>query len=169
MRSRRAIIAAVKTAQSAKTGAPWVNFREHVYPAVAGTLDAIKGDVESGLVGDLRRRAVGEVIADMLMLAKETLADGATSVAAVLAAAAFEDTIRRMASILANIHDRRKLSDVLIALKDAKALEGAQFGIGQSYLQFRNDAMHADWSKVDGPAVSSCIGFVEQLVLKHFS
>ncbi len=37
---------------------------------------AMKADVESGLVGSIERRAVGEVIADMLGLAKEALADG---------------------------------------------------------------------------------------------
>jgi hypothetical protein len=162
----------VKAAQSAKDGAPFYNFDRHVKPAVLGTLRAIKGDVENGLVGDLRRRAVGEVVADMLLLAKEALADkrdAAKNVAAVLAAASFEDTIRKMGSAFAQVEDRRDLADVLSALKKSAVLEGAPFTTAQGYLKFRNDALHADWDKLDASVIGSCITFVEHLLLKHFS
>ena len=45
---------------------------------------------------------------------------------------------------------------------------GASLLIGLSYLEFRNDALHADWDKLDGAAVASRLAFVEVLLLKHF-
>jgi len=55
-----------------------------------GLLRGMRADVEAGLVGGLERRAVGEILADMLGLAREALqhgTDGSRNVAAVLTAA----------------------------------------------------------------------------------
>jgi hypothetical protein len=38
----------------------------------------------------------------------------------------------------------------------------------QSHFQFRNDAMHADWNKIDRVAVSTVFALVQELLLKHF-
>jgi hypothetical protein len=69
------------------------------------------------------------------------------NVAAVLVAAGFEDTIRRMGAAFCNIHTRDPLQNVVVALKNAGVLVGAQFGTVQAQLQFRIDALHADWTK----------------------
>ena len=148
-----------------------VAFPQYVWPVVVGTLQALKADIKAGLAGTIHRRAIGEVVADMLGLAKEALADGGDggrNVAAVLAAASCEDVIRKMGATFAGVHDRRDLEKVLLALKDAKILEGAPFTTGQGYLKFRNDALHADWSKLNSAVVGSCIAFVEALLTKHF-
>ena len=58
-------------------------------PTIQGALRAVKRDVESGLVGRITLRAAGEVLGDMLGLAKEALEEGAENrknVAAVLVA-----------------------------------------------------------------------------------
>jgi hypothetical protein len=147
-------------------------FLRTVWPVVQGSLRAMKADVESGLVGTIERRATGEIIADMLALAKEALehgSDGAKDVAAVLTAAAYEDTIRKMGAALAGVAGRPDLSDVIGALKSAGIITGAPLSIALSYLKFRNDALHADWARLDAAAVASCISFVERLVLQHFS
>jgi hypothetical protein len=52
-----------------------------------------------------------------------------------------------MGATLAGVVGRPPLSDVLTALKNAKVLEGATFTTAQSYLKFRNDALHADWAQ----------------------
>jgi hypothetical protein len=165
------LVEAAKRARDGKSYAH-TNFNTHLKPVVLGTLHAMRGDIEAGLIGDLRRHAVGEVIADIVSLAREAMADGsegAKNVAAVLAAASFEDTIRKMGSSFANIEERIQLSDVLVALKKVGVLDGAPFTTAQSYLKFRNDALHADWGKLDAAVIGSCISFVEHLLLKHFS
>ena len=125
------ILESAKTAPARKDGTIANNYVHDVWPAAKGVLAAMRKEVEAGLVGDLRRRGVGETLADMLTLAKEAVSDGALNVAAVLAAAAFEDTFRRMESTLAAVYDRRPLSEVLIALKQA-ILDGAPFTIAQA-------------------------------------
>jgi hypothetical protein len=90
-------------------------------------------------------------------------------VAAVLAAAAFEDTIRKMGAQLCGIQTRDDLSKIVIALKTQGILVGAQFGTVQAQLQFRNDALHADWNKIDAVGVRTVLQLVQELLLKHFS
>ena len=123
-----------------------------------------------GILTSIRRAITGEVLSDLLKLSRTVLEDTGDSpknVAAVLAAAALEDTIRRMAE-RNGIDAEGKLSEVLSALKSTGVIQGAQVGIAQSYLGFRNKALHANWDQIDRPEVVSVLGFVEQLILKQF-
>src|SRR5207248_2452638 len=95
--------------------------------------------------------------------------ESAKNVSAVLVAAAFEDLIRRMGTELASIVGRPKLEEVVNALKNAGVLKGGEVATAQSYLKFRNDALHADWAKVQKSQVTSCTAFVEALLVNHFS
>jgi nicotinamide mononucleotide adenylyltransferase len=112
------------------------------------------------------------VLTDLIQLARTVLNerdDGAKNVAAVLAAAAFEDTIRRMGETFAGVIGKDDLASVLTKLKDAEVMKSPQIGTAQSYLSFRNHALHANWEDVQRESVHSILGFVEQLLLKHFS
>jgi hypothetical protein len=120
----------------------------------------------------LRVGVAGEILAQLIGLAKETIGDRtdeAKNVAAVLAASAYEGLIRRMGEEFAGVTDRPKLEAVITALKVANILKGGQVGTAQSYLQFRNDSLHADWNKVDRSQVESRLAFSESLLTKHFS
>ncbi len=128
----------------------------------------LKRELELGLLGNLRMTLAGETIADLITLAKQCK-DDSKEVAAVLAAAAFEDTIRRLGSERAGVSGRPDLADVLTILKDQGITQGPQVGIAQSYLKFRNDALHADWDKIENESIAAVLGFVEILILKHFS
>jgi hypothetical protein len=137
-----------------------------------GALKNLKREIESGLTGSIRQQVTGEVLTDFIQLSRAALdqhTDGAKNVAAVLAASAFEDTIRRMGATLAGVLGRDDLSEVLTKLKDAGVIQSPQIGIAQSYLSFRNHALHANWDKIDSASIQSILGFVEQLLLKHFA
>ncbi len=137
-----------------------------------GALKNLRHEVEKGLVGSLRREVTGEVLGDLLQLGKVTLDEGTDSsknVAAVLVAAAFEDTIRRLGATYCGITTRESLPDILARLKAAEVLKGSQVGVVQSHFQFRNDAMHADWNKTDVVGVKTVMALVQELLLKHFS
>lgn len=141
---------------------------EHAYGAIANA----KRELESGLIVKVRVFVAGEVLSALVSLAKDTLQErdeGAKNVSAVLIAAAFEDLIRRMREEFAGVSGRPKLEEVIIALKSSEVLKGGQVSTALSYLPFRNDSLHADWDKVDRSQVQSCIGFVESLLVKHFS
>lgn len=145
-----------------------------IYPigqAVKGAIKNLKEEIESGMLGSLYKRLAGEIITDFLLLAKFTLeegSDGAKNVASVLAAAAFEDTIRRMGYELGGVTERKKLAEIIHLLKDASILRAPQLGIAVSYLSFRNHALHADWEKIDRSSIHSILSFTEQLLLMHF-
>jgi len=136
-----------------------------------GMLKALEAEINLGLIGSLERTLTGEVLTDFLQLARTAFSetgDDAKNVSAVLAASLFEDTIRRIAGVNGISHKER-LQDVIIELKEAKILQGSQVGIANSYLNFRNSALHAQWDKLERESVASVLSFVEQLLLKHFS
>lgn len=102
----------------------------------------------------LRVLVAGEILSELIRLGKEVLQeqrDEAKDVAAVLIAVAFEDLMRRMGSELAG---RPKLEQVLTS---AGLLQGGEVRTAQSYLKFRNDSLHANWTKVSRAQVESCI------------
>ena len=138
--------------------------------AAQGTLKNLKSEIESGLIKNFRLEVAADVLTDFLQLARTALdqnTEGAKNVAAVLAAAAFEDTIRRLGSSI-GVVAQEGLADVLHKLKDAGVIQSPQVGIAQSYLSFRNHALHANWDKVERASIQSVLGFVEQLLIKHF-
>jgi hypothetical protein len=57
----------------------------------------------------------------------------------------------------------------MTALKLANVLTGAPLTTALSYLKFRNDALHADWSKITAGLVASLIAFTEGPVLEHLT
>lgn len=135
----------------------------------AGLLRNLAGEIRLGLVDSLRGRIIGEVSSDSLQLSRQLLNDGNVNTAAVLVAASFEETLRRMGSEFAEVAGRPKLADVITALKDHELLRGAEVGSAQSYLQFRNHALHAEWDKIEKSVVVAVLAFVEQLLIRHFS
>jgi hypothetical protein len=149
-----------------------VSTMDRLMPGISGMLENLLSEVQSGLLGNLKNRFTGEVLSDFIGLAREALSEDtseAKNVAAVLAAAAYEDTLRRIGSEFAQIHDRPELQMIISELKKRNILEGPQVGIASAYLKFRNDALHADWAKIDRASIESALGFVEQLLFKHFA
>jgi hypothetical protein len=146
---------------------------EHeIFDTARGSLQNLKAEIEAGLLGTLSRSIAGEILSDFIQLANTALQSRdskAKDVGAVLAAAAFEDTIRKMGVQFCGIETREALSDIAIALKQKGVLVGSQFGTVQAQLQFRNDALHADWEKIDVVGVRTVLQLVQELLLKHFA
>jgi hypothetical protein len=108
----------------------WATGHSRLSLTTAGALKNVKQEIEAGLIGSLSQQVTGEVLSDFIKLARAVLeeqGEGHKNVAAVLAAAAFEDTIRRMGAALAGIRGDENLQDVLISLKDQGFLRGPQF------------------------------------------
>ena len=101
-------------------------------------------------------------------MARKALDDNKDA-AAVLACAALEDALKRVAMKESLDVDDKDMSDVINALKTKGAIKGAQVPIVQSYVKLRNKAFHAEWDKIDKGSVSSVIGFTEQFLLSYFS
>lgn len=131
----------------------------------------LKQEIDADFLGSLQQTITSEVLTDFVALSREVLdrdtSDSSKNVSAVLAAAAFEDTLRRLATTRGIAH-MDKLGELVNELKSQNILQGSQVGIAISYLNFRNSAMHAQWDRVDRAGIASVLGFVEQLLLSHF-
>jgi hypothetical protein len=136
-----------------------------------GAIKNLQAEIDAGFAGSLQQTISGEVITDFVRLAHQAMdydaSDNSKNVASVLAAAAFEDTFRRLAKNH-NIPHMEKLADLLDELKERKILQGTQVGIANSYLNFRNSALHAQWERIERASVAAVLGFIEQLLLSHF-
>jgi len=102
------------------------------------------------------KRIASDVLSDFVALARETLqqpGDGPKNAAAVLAAAAYEDTLRRMAG-----GPQKDLDEVITDLKKSRQLVASQLGIAVSFLNFRNRALHANWETIHGRPWRACWG-----------
>jgi hypothetical protein len=137
--------------------------------SAVAVLEAAKRDMDAGVVGSLEQRITAELFADLIVSAKGALAEGQKDVAAVLACAALEDTLKKFAALNGINVEGKSMDAVVGALKSAGLVSGAQKGLLDAMPRIRNAAMHADWSKISEPDVASVIGFTEQFLLTHLS
>lgn len=128
-----------------------------------------KGDFEGGYIFNVELRISGEVFGDFVALARHSLSEGQKDVAAVLACAALEDAIKRLAATNNLSTEGKTMIDLVNSLKSAGIVSGAQKSLLEAMPRIRNMAMHAEWSKITEPDVSSVLGYVEQLLLSKFS
>jgi hypothetical protein len=157
-----------ETVRQNNIGTRGARYREQL---TRGVLKNLKAAIEMGIIESLQKSITGEVLSDFLQLARTVFdekGDSAKNVASVLAAALFEDTLRRIATVNGIPHIE-KLQDVITELKNKGLLKGSQVGIANSYLNFRNNALHAQWGKIERESVASVLGFCEQLILKEIA
>ena len=118
---------------------------------------------------NLQRSVSGEIFGDLVAAAKAALSEGNHAVAAVLASAALEDALKRYALAQGLQVEGNTMEEVVNALKSKGLVSGAQKPLLSAMPKIRNQAMHADWSKLQAQEVGSMVGFVEQFLLSHFS
>jgi hypothetical protein len=128
-----------------------------------------KSDVDGGYLFSLQTTFSGEIFGDFIATAKAALAEGQHTVAAVLACAALEDVLKRFAQANGLTVDGQTMEDVVNALKSKGLISGAQKSLLAAMPKIRNQAMHAEWSKLTPQDAGSVIGYVEQFLLSHFS
>jgi len=99
---------------------------------VVGILKNMRAEIANDLIASIALEAKGEILADFVELAARALDDdargakGAKEVAAVLACAALEDTLKRYGEANDLDLDDKELSDVVNALKSRGLVKGPQ-------------------------------------------
>lgn len=156
-----------KSALSSQYGASYQMYL--LAHTIKGSLQNVLQELEAGLVTSLANQAAGEVLGDMLALAKNAHQAGHKTVAAVLACAALEDSLKRKAEERGINTSGKSLDQVVNALKAASFFKGPQAAIVGSYVKLRNSAMHADWEKIQEADVGSLIGFLEPFLIQNFT
>jgi hypothetical protein len=137
--------------------------------ALNNIFPSAKDDFDGGYVFDVDLRVSGEVFGDFVALARQSMLEGHKDVAAVLACAALEDALKRYAAVNELDVDDKTMQEVVNSLKSKGLVAGAQKSLLDAMPRIRNFAMHAEWSKISEPDVSSVLGFVEQFLLTKFS
>ncbi|WP_218151147.1 DUF4145 domain-containing protein [Nitrosospira briensis] len=134
-----------------------------------GIFRAAMADYKGGYTFSYQAAIAGEVYGDFIVLAKNALGEGSKDVAAVLACAALEDALKRLAQSNGLEVSEKVMQEVVSALKSKGVVGGAQKALLDAMPKIRDYAMHANWEKITPQDVGSVIGFVEQLLLNKFS
>lgn len=142
---------------------------KHQVDSLKGIFRAAKADYDGGYTFSMQALISGEIYGDFVALAKGALAEGAKDVAAVLACAALEDALKRLALLNDLIVSDKSMQDIVNALKAKGLVGGAQKTLLDTMPKIRDYAMHANWHKITTQDVGSVVGFVEQLLLAKFS
>lgn len=140
------------------------NFRENLI----GILNSIKTDIENDLIVNIEKQIIGSVVADFISLAKSSVEQN-KDVAAVLASAAIEDSLKRYALLNGLQVEDKDMTNVVNALKSQGLIKGPQASLLKGCTDTRNKAFHAQWDKIDIPEVKSLITFAEEFILKNLS
>jgi hypothetical protein len=128
-----------------------------------------KGAFDGGYVFNVDLTVSGEVFGDFVAMAKQALSDGYKNVAAVLACAALEDTLKRYALSNGLTVDAKTMQDIVNALKSKGLVTGAQKSLLDPMPKIRDYAMHANWDKITEQDVGAVVRYVEQFLLSKFS
>ena len=134
-----------------------------------GIVEAAKKDFEGEYLFNLEAEITGEIFGDFVILAKRALSKNNKDVAAVLACAALEDTLKRFAKLNGDDLSDKDMSEVVNYLKSKGLVSGAQKSLLGVMPKIRDYAMHAQWDKITHEDVSSIIGFVDQFLLQKFN
>jgi hypothetical protein len=136
--------------------------------AARGVFDAARSDYSRGYLFSTQAAITGEILGDLVGLAKAALDGGQVHVAGVLASAALEDALKRFASREGLSVESASMTEVVSALKAKGLVGGAQKTILESMPKLRDWAMHANWDRLTAEAVGGQLGFVERFLLEHF-
>jgi hypothetical protein len=142
---------------------------ENTFLQCKGILRSMASDIRAGRMGSIRLEYQGQVFADFINVAKAALAEGTKDVAAVLAAAALEDTLKRYGQIKGLDVEDKDLTTVVNALKSVGMLSATQGALLKGMVPFRNKALHAEWAKIDTAEVQGVLAFVEEFLVKQFA
>jgi len=144
-------------------GVPWA------CGAATGVFAAARDDYNRGFATTLDQRISGEIFGDLLNSANAALNEGYKDSAAVLAAAAFEDSLKKIGTLHGLDVAEKGLQNLVNLLKARQILTGASGKIAGDFVKTRNAAMHAEWNIITPAEVGGLIGFVQQVIVQYLS
>lgn len=133
--------------------------------AAVGLFRGAADDYTRGFVTGLRREISDEFVIDTCLMAERLLKEGNLEPAAVLTAAALEDCFKRRAEAKGVWVMENGLAENANALKSIGDLSGASAKMVPVWNKFRNNAMHADWTKISESEIASICAFLKTFVL----
>jgi len=136
--------------------------QQYLIRELHGFLNNLLNEINNGLLVSVQDEAKSEVYADFILFAKESIEEDYKDVAAVLASAALEGSLKSFATSKDMNTEGMDMSKIISSLKSEQLLKKPEAKILQSYVTLRNKAFHAEWGKINMQEVSSLIGYVEK-------
>lgn len=133
-----------------------------------GMLESFRHELEERLSYSVRVEASSQVLIDFLDMARRALDGGQIDVAAVLACAALEDSLKRYAQIHHLPVRDQPLSELIDTLEAAGLVNGDQGELLCSYNAIRRKAFRAEWDALEAADVRRVMAFVEGFLLQRF-
>jgi ribosomal protein L12E/L44/L45/RPP1/RPP2 len=157
----------LKKASERRKQSPVYGTIDYLADSLIGILVNMQEELDSGLIKNLKIEMTGEIIGDLVILARNEAKAGFFLVAAVLASAGLEDSIKSIAENIGINTKDKTLDNLINALKAKSFFKGAQVPVITSYVKLRNAAMHADWDSIQEAEVNSLIAFLESFILDY--
>jgi hypothetical protein len=138
----------------------------HYLSEVMGVLEAVKYDLENGLLDNIQSLLQADIFANFLEMGEYLLKEGYKDAAAVIIGSVLEDTLRKMSITngLPTTNDKGKLLtieplNVELAKKEVyNQLIKKQI---TSWADLRNNAAHGHFNEYDAKQVQTMLEFVE--------
>lgn len=148
---------------------PRVHFEwKDILALCVGKLNFLKVEIELDLLTTFEKEISSEVYGDFLSMAREALENGIKETSSVLACAALEDSLKKLARINGLDTTDKGMTEIANSLKGIGYLKGVQGTLINSFIKIRNKAFHAEWDKIDTPDGKSLIGFTEEFIATNF-
>lgn len=136
--------------------------------SILGILKSAAAEWSSGLIGTLELHFIGLAFEDFLRHALEHNENGKKEVAAVLASAVLEDTVKRLCRVHGILTDDKTLDSLINALKARQVLGKVKGERLRSHATLRNQAFHAQWEAFDQRDLRQMIEDLQELLETHF-
>ena len=131
--------------------------------AFRGHLRFVRDAVDSGLLRSMQHEVTAADFSDFLSHARHYHSEGKKMEASVIAAAVFENAIKRLGEIH-GVDDTTKLDSTINALKSGGVFNSTEAKRLRYFAGIRNAALHASWNEFDVGAVGDLIDGVERLL-----
>jgi hypothetical protein len=131
--------------------------------AFRGHLRFVRDAVDGGLLRSMRNEVSAADCSDFLSHARYYHSEGKKMEASVIAAAVFEDAIKRLGEIL-GVDGATTLDSTINALKSKGVFTSIEAKRLRYFAGIRNSALHASWDEFDMSAVGDLIDGVERLL-----
>jgi hypothetical protein len=105
---------------------------------------------------------------NFIVMAKRAVEENKKDIAAVLACASLEDTLKKYGELNGLDVYEKEMNEVVGMLKSKGLVKGPRGKILDSFTTVRNKAFHAQWDKIVATEVQSIIAFVEEFLVKEF-
>ncbi|HEX4860975.1 MAG TPA: hypothetical protein VFV07_07035 [Rhizomicrobium sp.] len=132
-----------------------------------GTLEAIRDEMEIGILTSLVSQAQARVFGDFISYAESLLSENDKDPAGVIMGVTFEDTLRKLARRNTIVEASTNVEKVIQDLVKAGVLNDIEADMARACAKLRNSAVHARWSEFSASDIRTALEFLRgNLIVK---